>query len=127
MKIPKLPQAPQMPKTKDPNKSTLLAGLILILGAFGCILIVFYFLINAQRQRMEEMETLEDKLVALDLDKNSIQSRVDQLQDEVGRSIDLNKLVDTAADRYGEEERDRKEGYLWIDRANSISIVTLGI
>ena len=101
-------------------------GLTLIIGAFVCVLVVFYFLVNAHRQRLAEIETLEEKFLALDTEKNAMQRKVADLQDEVGRSIDMNKLLDTAGDRYSAEEKDRKEGYLWIDRQTSTVIVTLG-
>ena len=112
---------------KDPNKSKIFIGVALILGAFLCVLIVFYFLVNAHRQKLAEIDTMEEQLLALDTEKNAIQRRVDELKDQVGRSIALNKVIDEARNRYGSEEKDRKEGYLWIDHEASTAIVTLGV
>ena len=114
-------------KKRDPNKSKLFIGLTFIMAAFICVLIVFYFLVNAHREKLTEIGTLEEKVLALDTEKNAIQQRVDELKDKVGRSIDLDKLVDESHNRYGDEEKDRKEGYLWIDHDASTAIVTLGV
>jgi len=102
-------------------------GLSFILGAFVCILIVFYFLVNAHRQRLAEIDSLEEKVLVLDMEKNAIQHRVDELKDQAGRAIDLNRVVEESRDRYGDEEKDRKEGQLWIDHDAATSLVTLGV
>lgn len=112
---------------QDPNKSKLFIGAVLMLGAFLCVLIVFYFLVNAHRERLAEIETLEEKFLALDTEKNSLQRKVVELQDEIGRSIYLNKLIDESQNQYGNAEKDRREGFLWIDRETSTLIVTLGV
>jgi cell division protein FtsB len=114
------------PLVKDPNKLNIFIGLILIAAAFVCILIVFYSLVNAHRQRLTEIDSLEDKLTELDAEKNTIQQRMATLKDEVGRSIALNKLVEESETRYSDEEKSRKEGYLWIDHDAGTAIVTLG-
>lgn len=101
----------------DLNKKNIFIGIVLIIGAFVCMLGVFYVTFDDQRAKEEEVKTLKEQLVLLNTEK------------EIGvnnPSLNLAKLIQEAKNIYGEEESARNEGFLWIDREGKTLVVTLG-
>jgi len=107
-------------------KKTLIIGIACNAAAFVCIVAVFYFLLNSQQARDQEIQDLREKLLAVGTEKDLAAQKADDLEEKVGQSIYLEKLLQESNEVYGDEEKNRREGFLWIDRKNDTLLVTLG-
>jgi len=108
------------------HKKNLLIGLGCLLAAFLCLVGVFYFLLNDQRARQETIQSLEEHLLAAQTEQDLAEKENMDLKDRVGSSIYLENLLAESAQRYGEDERSRREGILWVDHKAGTLLVTLG-
>jgi len=113
-------------KKSRSNKRIILAGLLFIFGSFVCIAGIFYVLVNAQRQRLSEIEGLRERVTVLNQERTILEEKTAELQDQAGRSLEVSRIVDQAKKIYGKKEQNKKEGYLWIDRDTNSFLVTLG-
>lgn len=97
------------------NKTKLLWGVFLIAAAFLCIVATFYFLGQAADQA--------DKRKLALLNEQTLKSEGNQA---VSGAMKLEGLVKKSEAVYGEAEKARKEGSLWLDRRSNNFIATLG-
>ena len=97
-------------------------GLILIALAVVSLVGVFYFL----EVKPELAKRDQSKSQKLEASKQKLQERATAIQKTQAGDIDLNALVKQAEAMYGPEEKNRKEGVLWVDRSTSQFVVTLG-
>lgn len=133
---PKTPKAPKSePAAVTPvkagapsagGKSSLLSGLMFIGAAFVFSLVIVYFLVDMQKGHAVEMAVLQQQLNAVNLEKEFIDHKAAELEDSVGQSIYLDRIVARAEEIYDDNEKTRRSGYLWIDRKTSVCLVTLG-
>ncbi len=122
----KIPVQATEKKIQKENKKILLKGLVFIMASFICIVGIFKFMIDLQREKSQEVEKLKEKLTQLNSERDIIERKVADLEQAVGTSIDLKKILFEAEKIYGSEEKSRKDGYLWVDRHSMNLIVTLG-
>jgi hypothetical protein len=113
-------------KTKSANKTQLFLGLLLILVAFLCVVAVFYFLMNAQTEKLGEISTLKEQISVLNIENGLSRQKASELEQKVGRSLNMQRILEEADKIYDPAEKKRKEGYLWIDRETNTFLVTLG-
>jgi len=111
----------------DKNRNILVAGLVLIVIAFICALVAFYFI--GQKQKIDQ-----DKIAAFEVElANLIAEKSEAIIKQTDPSwfrrdpISLEDFLAHAEVIYGEKELQRKEGVLWIDRKTSMCMVTLGV
>ena len=111
---------------KDKNKFNLMIGFSLIIVAFVCVAVVLYFMGNETRSKAENISSLEVQLANLISEKaKSNLSRADAaLVDR--EPISLEEFLAKAESIYGPQELKRKDGVLWIDRKETLSMITLG-
>jgi predicted Holliday junction resolvase-like endonuclease len=108
------------------NKKKIYTGMSLIASAFLGIIIILYVLINTQMQKSNKIEDLQEQVSVLDIEAEVAARKAEELESELGESIYLEKLVKEAKEAYGYEEKNRREGRLWIDRKSKTMIATLG-
>ncbi len=111
----------------DKNKIQLLAGLIMVIISFLCVVAVFFFLGQDQRYKQEEIAAMEAQVSNLINEKAESQMTQDDHQRAKGQTIDVIDFVARKQNLYSEEELNRREGILWIDRQTGHFIITLGI
>ena len=110
----------------DPNKRKLLFGLLLIIASFVCVMAIFYFLLDAHQNKLQEIDSLQEQLSFLDTQKSVLERKANALEEEMGKAIDLKKFIEEAQRTYDDDEKSRKEGTLWVDRRSQALIITLG-
>jgi hypothetical protein len=93
--------------------------------AFVGITFIFYVVIETQRTGAQEMSTLEEEMELLSTEKDIVLRKMEELKQE-GMSVRLDSILKEANQIYGEDEKERKEGHLWIDREAKTFIITLG-
>lgn len=108
------------------DKKKIYIGMSLIVSAFVGIIVIIYVLVNVQTQKSDKIEDLQEQVTVLDTQAGLAARKAEQLESELGESIYLEKLVEEAKDAYGYEEKDRREGRLWVDRNSKTMIATLG-
>jgi hypothetical protein len=110
----------------DKNKTQMLTGLFLVIAAFICVTVAFYFVIDAQRESSARIQELKDKIDILETEKDLVSREVKTLQEAWGTSLSLQSVLLEASRQYGDLEKNRQEGSLWIDRKTASCVVTLG-
>jgi cell division protein FtsB len=110
----------------DKNKTQLLIGVFLVIAAFIGVAVAFYFVIGGQRDSAVHIEELKKQIEVLQTEKDLIAREVKTLQDAWGTSLSLQNVLLEASRQYGDMEKNRREGSLWIDRKTASYIVTLG-
>jgi len=118
---------PQNPNVVLQIRRSILIGLFLIITAFMGVIGVFYFLVDEQTKKTTEIGSLQEQINVLNTEKGLAERKASELEDEVGRYLDLDKLAGEAEKVYGAKEKDRKEGHLWIDRDARTMLATLGL
>lgn len=108
------------------NQKTLLIGLLFIVTSFGCITAVFYRIINEHQVKSAEVEEIKEEVLALDAQKIVAEREAQELAKRVGQEIEFNRLLEVAEQQYGEAEKERVDGDLWIDREGGSWMITLG-
>jgi len=108
------------------GKKILMIGVFCVVGAFLCVVGVFYFMFAAQQEKTFEVQSLEERLLAADTERDIAQQEAAELRQKVGQSIYLEKLLQESARYYGPDEESKREGFLWIDRESDMLLVTLG-
>ena len=110
----------------DKNKSTLIAGISLIVVSFFCVAVLVYFMGRANKQNSEKLGSLEVQLANLMIEKAENEMSADDYARVKRPKIDTEDFMAKAESIYGEDELKRKEGVFWIDRKVSVCMVTLG-
>lgn len=109
-----------MPKI---NLKKIGTGLLLIAIALAATLGAFYFL----EVQPELTKREKERKSRLNAQKAKIDERVQALKkEEASKTFNMDLLLKEAQAIYGDKEKDRKEGYLWIDRKGAQCIITLG-
>ncbi|MCA9405925.1 MAG: hypothetical protein KC684_05265 [Candidatus Omnitrophica bacterium] len=110
------------------NSKTIFLGVFLVLVALVCALTAFYYL--EARPEMVANEQTESDVAQLPAEKSVDQDSPAQTAkastNKSTEDISLKNLVDKAETVYGDEEKQRKDGFLWFDRGSSKLVVTLG-
>ena len=108
------------------NKAKLMLGLFLVIVAFICLTMLFYYLAQTNIQNQQKVAELQIRLTNLVAEKSAAIIEPEAHQRAVGNPLILEDLVKKAEDVYGEDERNQKEGFLWIDKDANSYMVTLG-
>lgn len=108
------------------HRKSIFIGLVMIITAFGCVVGIFYFVASEHQTTLEETKVLQEKLLDLDAKQDAAREKIFELEQLAGRSIEVDKLLREADKLYGQEEKARREGHLWIDRQAGVFIITLG-
>lgn len=108
------------------DKRKILVGIVFIVLALLGIVGIFYLMVDAQRQGIQEADSLKEKIAILSDEKALVVERVARLEGEVGESLNLGRLLEEANQVYDEKEKNRREGHLWVDRKTRTIVVTLG-
>lgn len=109
----------------DQSKTGLLAGLILIGFAFVCVLAIFYVIINGQQAQSAQMDGLKTRVEDLTMARDQAKEELETLK-STPKSMSLQDILKQSEAQYGSDEKNRKEGFLWIDRKSSTYLITLG-
>lgn len=126
-KKPKAPSAPGRLSNKAAQaKTASRIGLTLISISFVCTLVIFSLLLSEQRRQEKDYTALKEKAAAVDLERKTATEAVATLEDRMGRSLSLEKLLTDSREEYGNDEAARRQGILWVDRAGGVLYVTLG-
>jgi len=115
-----------VPEVKTFSKTRIFVGLILIIAAFICVVVIFYFIGQANKQRDEVIAGLQVQLVNLISEKADSSLTASEAQEVKRDPVTVQDLVDKTSILYDEKERSRREGILWIDRRTAKCIITLG-
>jgi hypothetical protein len=110
----------------DQSKKKLILGLSFIIVSFLCIAAFFYLFGQNSRDDAARMASLEVQLANLMIEKSQSQLSPDDARRVAREPISLEEFTEKAENIYGKAELSRKEGILWIDRASSKFMVTLG-
>ncbi len=110
----------------DRNKKRIFIGLVFVVMTYGCVVGIFYFLVDTQQKKITEIGELKEQVELLKTEKMVADRRVKEVEGKLGATIRLDKLIDEAKLVHGQEELNRKEGSLWIDRVAKTYYVTLG-
>lgn len=118
--------------SKDPvvppdGKKQIIAGLVFICASFLGAVFLLYLTVNAQSAREFEVKDLNEKLLLVSTEKEAAASQAQEFKSQVGRALDLKKVVDASQKVHGESESQRKTGSMWINRKTASSMVTLGV
>lgn len=108
------------------DKTKIFVGFALMTASFVCVGAVVYLLLDITREKGREADALKEQVVSLNVQEAAAQQKVSQLEEKVGTSVYLNKVITEAEKVYDTKEKDRKEGALWIDRHAGVLYVTLG-
>jgi hypothetical protein len=117
--------APKTSETLDGRKR-IITGLIFIASSFLGAIFLFYLTVNAQSAKDSELRDMKQDLVLARTEKDLVSTKAQQLEMEVGRVIDLDKVVSASQKIHGADEATRKQGSMWINRKTQICMVTLG-
>ncbi len=117
--------SPKPPETLDGRKR-IITGLIFIAASFLGAIFLFYLTVNAQSAKESELRDMKQDLVLARTEKDLVSTKAQQLEMEVGRVIDLDKVVSASQKIHGADEATRKQGSMWINRKTQICMVTLG-
>ncbi len=109
------------------GKKQIFTGLVFIFVSFLGAVFLLYLTVNAQSAKEVEVKDLNEKLLLVSTEKQAATSQKEELQQQVGRVLDLEKVVRASEKVHGESEADRKEGSLWINRKSGNAMVTLGV
>ncbi len=115
------------PPAVPDGKKQIVTGLAFIFASFLGAVFLLYLTVNAQSAKEFEVKDLNEKLLLVSTEKQAATSQKEELQQQVGRVLDLEKVVRTSEKVHGEAEADRKEGSLWINRKSGNAMVTLGV
>ena len=104
------------------NSKKIVVGVVLILLAGASLFTAFYFLeIKPELAKREQANSKK-----LETSKQKVQTRATAIAQAKQDEVNLVSLVKQAEAVYGPEEKNRKEGVLWIDHETSQFVVTLG-
>ena len=121
----KKPAPAAVPPAKNSNKNTLFTGLAMIVIAFVGVCVIFYFLNNSVQAQEAKIKNMIEDLAHLSEEKNILELEVQNLKAQ-GDSIKLDKLLAQTESVYDDDEKNRKEGILWINPKEKTWVVTLG-
>ena len=108
------------------NKTKLIVGLFLVIVAFICLGVLFYYMAQANSQSQQKIAGLQVQLTNLIAEKAVNQMKPSDVKRAAGTPVLLEDLVKKAEEVYGEDEKKQKEGFLWIDKEANSFMVTLG-
>lgn len=108
------------------DKKKIAVGLFFIVAAFIGVVAIFYAMMDVQRAKDKEADALQADVVALTAEKDLAQTKIADLEQEMAKVPEWDRVIRKADRLYGDEEKTRREGLLWIDRKNESFIVTLG-
>ena len=108
------------------TKFQLLGGLLLIFIAFICMAVTFYLMGNKAKIYTAQINTLEAQLANSINDKAVSHMPLSDYERARAETISPQDISERAESYFSEEELNRKEGILWIDRKASKYMVTLG-
>lgn len=121
------PSAPVSKMNKAPSsKKIFWVGVVLIVISFICTLAIISLMVAEQRQQEKDYLALKEKAEVINLERATATETVETLEDRMGRSLSLEKLLAESRQFYGDNEATRREGLLWVDRAGGVLYVTLG-
>lgn len=122
------PPSPARPDVPDVHRGRkqIVVGLILISAAFLGSVFLLYLTVNAQSAKEVQLRDMKQDLVLARTEKDIASTKAQQLEAEVGRVIDLDKVVSASKEIHGADEVNRKQGSLWINRKTQACMVTLG-
>jgi hypothetical protein len=101
-------------------------GIFFVIAAFVGVVAIFYLMINDQQKKADEIAALEEEADVMTSERDVAKRKASELEEKVGTSFELKKLVKAAKQEYDYAERSRKDGVLWVDRADGTLVVTLG-
>ena len=108
------------------NKNKMLAGIFFVGISFVCLTGVFYFMINSQKAKAQETATLNEQITLLKTEKEAGERKLAEIEKSLGKSVRLENVLQAANQTLDPKEKDRREGYLWVDRQRQSWSVTLG-
>lgn len=117
--------AQSLPK-KFYNKKELFSGIVFLSAAFVFIFVIFYLVVKTHQRQLEAYDSLQEKMEAINIERVAVEEMAAELKAKVGTSVSLDNLMAQAQKTYGPEEKNRREGVLWIDRAAKSCYITLG-
>ena len=109
------------------GKKQILTGLVFVSASFLGAIFLLYLTVTAQSAKEVQLKDLHQKLVVVSTEKEVASHKAEALAKEVGRVLDLDRVVSASKKIHSETEVDRKAGSLWIDRKTGSFVVTLGI
>ncbi|MCR4337439.1 MAG: hypothetical protein NUV91_06500 [Candidatus Omnitrophica bacterium] len=114
-----------IPKNK---KRFFVWGLSLVILSVTMGGVFVYSLLDAQRLQLSEVHALQAQLDVSQRQKNSLVSRMEELERTLDASISLDRGLVKARQNYNQKEnsRDGNGGYLWVDRQSQTLLITLG-
>jgi len=108
------------------NKQELILGAGCVIAAVVVIFVLVYFMARENIRTNSEYSRLQEEMLAMNTERLALAVQTNQLEEQIGQSVSLEKLLQEADSAYGPEEKNRREGYLWIDREAGTLFVTLG-
>ena len=108
------------------NKNKMLVGIFLVGMSFVCLTGVFYLMINSPKAKSAENSALQEQIALLKTEKEAGELKLAEVEKSSGKSVRLESVLRAANQSVDPKEKDRREGYLWVDRQGKSWIVTLG-
>ena len=110
----------------DKNKFKLMVGLALIFISFLCVVVIVYFMGQANKTNTEKIAYLQVQLTNLIAEKAVGQLKAVDASRVKREPVTLENVLGKSENGANPQELDRKEGILWIDRQTSKFTITLG-
>jgi len=108
------------------NKIKLIMGLVFVVAAFVCIGVLFYMMGEVNLEHQKKIASLEVQLSNLIAERASSRMSGADAVRAAGSPLTLQDLLDKANSIYTQEEKNQREGFLWIDREAKTFLITLG-
>ncbi len=109
------------------GKKQIVTGLVFICASFLGAIFLLYLTVNAQSAKEFEVKDLNEKLLLVSTEKEAATSQAQTFKSQVGKTLDLEKVVRASEKVHGDSEADRKTGSLWINRKTGSCMATLGV
>lgn len=101
-------------------------GLGLLICAFIAAMTAFYFINEKADANLKEVDTLQVQMANLIAEKGEKYLPASDRERVKRERVDIEDVLLRTEKVYGEKELKRKDGILWIDRASSACMITLG-
>ncbi len=110
------------------NKISVIALLLVVVGiaALGFLFSKMNSSPKTGQVADTEIARMKEQLARLEQENTDMRNKVAKNEKAVLGPVKLDSLVQKSESIYGEAEKDRHTGYLWIDRKSENFVVTLG-
>jgi len=109
------------------DKKKIIIGLVLIVISFIGAAVIVFGMSQLQQSKNSRISSLQEKIDILNDQRDEMETEVSDLRTALDGSPRLENVIEAAKEVYGDDESQRREGILWIDRQQNSFVATLGM